>query len=156
MARRRIFRVDGFPGLKEALAELEDFTGKTTSGKNAVTRGLIKAMKPIESRAKDLAPTDSGKIRDSIRTKKARAVRGAGGRYQRQTSIEILTGPTGREEGGVGAYLEFGTVNMSARPFMRPAADAEADAVLSEVGRVVLTEVERTIDRARKRAARKG
>ncbi len=149
-------KLEGLAGLEEALVELEQFTGRTTSGKNAVQRGMRKALASIEARAKQLVPEDSGKLRESIATKKARARRGAGGRYLRESGIEMLTGPTGREEGGVGAFQEFGTVNMPASPFMRPAADAGADQVITEVAGLLRDEITKTAERARKRAAKKG
>jgi HK97 gp10 family phage protein len=149
-------KLEGLGGLEEALVELEQLTGRTTAGKNAVQRGMRKALSAIETRAKQLVPEDTGKLRDSITTKKVRARRGAGGRFLRESGIEMLTGPTGREEGGVGAFQEFGTVNMPAAPFMRPAADAEADNVIAQVADVLRDEIDRTTERARKRAAKKG
>lgn len=147
---------DGFAGLEAALVELEQLTGRTTTGKNAVQRGMQKAMRRIEERAKQLAPKKTGRLERRIVTKKARAKRGAGGRYLRESGIEMLTGPVGRQEGGIAAYQEFGTVDMPANPFMRPSADAEGDAVIGEVIDVLATEIDRTVQRARKRAAKKG
>jgi HK97 gp10 family phage protein len=149
-------KIEGLAGLEEALVELEQFTGRTTSGKNAVQRGMRKALGSIEARAKQLVPVDTGRLRETITTKKARARRGAGGRYLRESGIEMLTGPTGREEGGIAAYKEFGTINEGATPFMRPAADAGADQVIAEVASLLRDEITKTADRARKRAARKG
>ena len=97
---------------------------------------MTKAMKRIEDRAKSLVPVDDGALRDSITTKNAKARRQRGSaRFERQTGVEILTGPTGRQEGGYGAFQEFGTVNMPANPFMRPSADFEGPAVIDEVAR---------------------
>lgn len=48
--------------------------------------------------------------------------------------------------------LEFGTENMRAQPFMRPAADSSID----EVVNTFTTEYEKSIDRAVKRAGKKG
>jgi HK97 gp10 family phage protein len=148
-------KADGFAGLEEALVELEQLTGRTTTGKNAVQRGMRKALSLLEQRAKQLAPKNTGRLERRIVTKKARAQR-ARGRYLRETGVEMLTGPTGRQEGGIAAYQEFGTVKMPASPFMRPAADAESDAVVADVIRVLADEIDRTVQRARKRAARKG
>ena len=149
-------KIEGLAGLEQALVELEQLSGRTTAGKNAVQRGMKKALARVEARAKQLVPVDEGKLRDRIVTKKQRAVRGAGGRYLRESGIEMLTGPTGRQAGGIGAFQEFGTVNMPANPFMRPAADAEGEAVLAEVADVLRDEIDRTTARARKRAASRG
>lgn len=48
--------------------------------------------------------------------------------------------------------IEFGTENVRAQPFMRPAAESS----VSEVVNVFATEYEKSIDRAIKRAAKKG
>jgi len=48
--------------------------------------------------------------------------------------------------------LELGTENMRAQPFMRPAADSSID----EVVNTFTTEYEKSIDRAVKRAGKKG
>lgn len=148
-------RIEGFAGLEEALVELEQLTGRTNTGKNAVRRGMRKAMKRIEDRAKSLVPVDDGALRDSITTKnaKARRVKGSA-KFERQTGVEIVTGPTGRQEGGYGAFQEFGTVNMPANPFMRPAADSEGERVIGEVADVLREEVMKAAARARKKAAK--
>lgn len=149
-------KIEGLAGLEQALVELEQLTGRTTTGKNAVQRGMKRALGAIENRAKQLVPRDSGKLAGSITTKKVKAQRGAGGRYLRESGVTMLTGPTGREAGGIAAYQEFGTVNMAANPFMRPAADAEAENVLAKVARVLRDEIEKTTARAKKRAAARG
>ncbi|MDR9880452.1 HK97-gp10 family putative phage morphogenesis protein [Enterobacter hormaechei] len=48
--------------------------------------------------------------------------------------------------------IEFGTENVRAQPFMRPAVESS----VSEVVNVFATEYEKSIDRAIKRAAKKG
>ena len=150
-------KTEGFAGLEEALVELEQLSGRTTTGKNAVKRGMIKAMQRVEDRTKALAPVDSGALRDRITTKAARAKRQRGSvKFERQTGVEILTGPTGRQEGGYGAYQEFGTVDRPAQPFMRPAADSEGQAVIDEVADVLREAVMKSVERARKKAAKKG
>lgn len=146
----------GFDGLEAALVEIEQLSGRTVSGKNAVRRGMRKAMGRIEARAKQLAPVEEGDLRESITTKNAKAQRERGSkRFKRQTGVEVLTGPTGREEGGNAAWQEFGTVKMSANPYMRPAADAEGQAVVDEVVEIIGAEVRKTAARARKKAESK-
>lgn len=147
-------KTEGFAGLEEALVELEQLTGRTNTGKNAVRRGMRKAMKRVEDRAKSLVPVDDGALRDSITTKNAKAQRGAGGKYLRQEGVTIVTGPTGRQEGGYGAFQEFGTVNMPANPFMRPAADSQGQGVIDEVADILREEVMKSAARARKKAAK--
>lgn len=147
-------KVEGFAGLEDALIELEQLSGRTTTGKNAVQRGMRKALQRIEDKAKSLVPVEEGALRDSIKTRKKRARRGAGGIYLRETGITMMTGPTGRQEGGNAAWQEEGTVKMPAQPYMRPAADSEGQAVVDDVARTLRDEVMKSVGRARKKAAR--
>lgn len=145
----------GFRGLEQALVEIEQMSGRVTSGKSAVRRGMMKAMKLVEDRARSMAPVDDGDLRDSITTKNAKAKRQRGSvKFERNTGVELLTGPTGRPEGGNAAWQEFGTVNQAAQPFMRPAADAQGPKVIAEVIGLISDEVTKTAARARKKAAK--
>lgn len=151
-------KTEGFAGLEDALIELEQFSGKTTLGKNAVMRGLKKAMKRVEDRAKQLVPVDDGHLRDSITTKKERAKRVRGSaKFKRETGISMLTGPApkGTLARSNAAWQEEGTVEMRPQPYMRPAADSEGEKVVDEVADVLREEVLKTAARAKKRAARK-
>lgn len=60
----------------------------------------------IEREAKKLAPVDTGNLRNSIRTE--------------QVDGGILIGSFGVE---YAAYVEFGTENMAAQSFLRPAVE---------------------------------
>ena len=145
----------GFGGLKDGLRELEDFTGRTNTGKNAVKRGMLKAMKRIEDHAKVLAPKDSEKLASTISTKPVKAKRISRTRFAKQDGIAVQTGPSGKRiEGGNAAWQEFGTVNMPANPYMRPAADAEGQAVVDDLATILQEEVGKSVERARRKAAR--
>ena len=145
-------KTSGFAGLEEALIELEKFTGRTHTGKNAVRRRMRNAMKRVEERAKALAPVDDGELRESIKTKNAKAkqIRGLG----EEGNLVVLTGPTSVKGGGPQLFQEFGTVNMPANPFMRPAGDSEGPKVVDYVTDVLRTEIDKSVARARKKAAR--
>lgn len=148
-------KTTGFEGLEDMLIELEQFSGRTTTGKNAVQRGLKKAMKHIEDKAKSLVPVDDGDLRDSITTKKERAMRQRGSaKFQRQTGISMLTGPIGKQEGGNAAWQEFGTVKMTPAPYMRPAADTEGDKVIADVAKELQDAIGKSVARARKKAGK--
>ena len=145
--------ITGFEGLEDALIELEQLSGRTTTGKNAVQRGMKKAMKRVEDHARSLVPVDEGTLRDSITTKKERAQRQRGSRkFVRQTGVSMLTGPTGGQEGGNPAWQEFGTVKMTPQPYMRPAADSEGPAVIKDVAKELQVAVGASVKRARKKA----
>ena len=148
-------KTSGFEGLEDALIELEKFSGRTNTGKNAVRRGMRKAMKRLEDKAKALAPVEEGDLRDSIKTKNAKAQRVKGlARYQRQTGISILTGPTTLRGGSYGYFQEFGTVHAAPQPFMRTAADSEGPEVIKIVSDELQDAIGKTLARARKKAAR--
>lgn len=148
-------KVEGFKGLEDALIELEQFSGRTNTGKNAVRRGMRNAMRRIEDKAKSLAPVDDGELRDSIKTKNAKAQRVKGSyKFQKQTGISILTGPTTYKGGRYAYFQEFGTVEMPANPFMRPAADSEGQNVIDIVGDELRDAIDKSLARARKKAAR--
>jgi HK97 gp10 family phage protein len=137
-------------GFKELEAVLVNDLPKTTA-KNVLKRAAIEAMKRIEARAQELAPKDDGTLADSITTKPVKAQRTSRTRYASQSGVTVATGPTGRPEGGNAAWQEFGTVNMPANPFMRPAADSESGAVIDDVRAALVAQ----IDKAKARIARK-
>lgn len=144
------FKLTGFDDLERAL--VEEFPRATS--KNILKRAGIGAMKRIETRAKELAPKQEGALADSIATKQVKAKRSSRTRFEAQSGVTIATGPTSRKPDGPGgnaSWQEFGTVKMAANPFMRPAVDGEAEAVIGDVR----TELALQIEKARKRIARK-
>jgi HK97 gp10 family phage protein len=136
----------GFSELERALT---DELPKATS-KNILRRTALNAMKPIEERAKELAPKDDGTLAASITTKVVKAKRVSRTKFA-SSGVTVATGPTGRPEGGNAAWQEFGTVKQAAQPYMRPAGDYESDAALD----IIRDELAAQINKARKRIARK-
>ena len=63
----------------------------------------------IEERAKDLAPVDTGALRDSILHE-----------YDSSTKSEIIGVP---ERIDYGKYQELGTSKMKAQPYLKPSVD---------------------------------
>jgi HK97 gp10 family phage protein len=142
-----------FHELEKALAEE---LPKATA-KNVLRRSMIDAMGKVEARAKQLAPVDKengGALRDSITTKAARAKRSSRNRYETASGITVLTGPTGRQEGGNAAWQEDGTVNMPANPYMRPAADSEGPNVMDDVIAALTENIEKATARIARKAAK--
>lgn len=82
----------------------------TRAFKQDATKELLKVLLKIEMRAKALAPVDTGRLRSSI----GHEIGTIGGE---------VAGTVGTNVEYAG-YLEFGTYKMSARPFLRPAAQA--------------------------------
>lgn len=149
--------LSGFRELEQALVELETLTGKTTTGRAVLRRTGIAAMKPLEARAKQLAPRDDGELADSITTKQAKARRRRGSvRFERSSGVEILTGPApkGTITKANAGWQERGTVDMLANAYMRPAADAEGQGVVDKVREILTREIGKAAKRIANKAAK--
>lgn len=100
--------------------------------KKALRPALRKGAKITLEKAKQLCPAKSGKLRKSL---KVRAIK----RNRKGIGVVVITGT--RQELGIKpddkSYypfsLEYGTKNMSARPFMRPATESTRGAVENTV-----------------------
>lgn len=134
-------KISGFRELDAALSQLPKATQKTV-----LRRTLIKAGEPIKERAQQLVPISTGDLRNSIvvspRIKNkvgnaefSAAIRSGLGkdaavkamrdarRANKGSFAEMYVGPR-VPLGWYGHLVEFGTRNMTAKPFMRPAWDA--------------------------------
>jgi HK97 gp10 family phage protein len=148
-------RTTGFRELEAALDNLSKAAGKA-----AVRRAMYRAAQPLAELAQSKAPVLTGGLRGSI-------IVGAklNGRQQAlhrrmfrddRSSVELFVGPSyllgagGRH----GHLVEFGTVKMRAQPFMRPAWDADRTAILDRLRDHLWQEIQRSIARAERRAAR--
>ena len=123
------FSVSGFDGLDKALAKL---SGGVHEGK---LRALLhEGGEIIAKEARRLAPVDTGTLRDSIEVTDDRDARIYG--KMNGPGISVYVGPVGSTEDGdvfYAKFQEFGTVNHSAQPFMRPAIASkrpEAEALI--------------------------
>ena len=82
----------------------------------AVMRGLKKTALRVETEAKQNCPVDTGALRQSIQT--------------RQTGdTTIVVSPQKNYAG----YVEFGTKNMEAQPYMGPAWDKHKEGLAKDV-----------------------
>ncbi len=167
------FEVQGLKELEASLTEL----GKATA-RNVMQRALIKSAQPIADRAEAMAPRDRGKLAASIsisakstsragrkafaeamksglsRGDASAAARAANkGAKGRDTFSQVFVGPTG--EGFYGFFNEFGTEDMKAQPFMRPAFDAGAPESLASLKSDLASEIEKARARALKKALKK-
>lgn len=92
--------------------------------RKALERGLAGSAKVINSKAKALAPVDTGRLRSSIKdvvnNKELEAIIG--------TNVEYSV------------FVEFGTINQMAQPYLRPAFRTTnkqcKDLVASELSKV--------------------
>lgn len=154
MARIQRFRLEGAKELDAALAALgTDVAGKlgtaaTRAAGKALQAELIDAApfnpngpkpKIFTAKSGSLRRTDYGHLRDNLRVRRVKADKPFMIRFQVTTGRAFW-----------GAFLEWGTVRMAAKPWARPTFDRMHQKLLSTVMDTLRTGV----DRAAKRAAR--
>lgn len=134
-------QIEGLRELEAALANLPKATAK-----NVLRRVLKKAAAGTLADAQSKAPRDTGGLSKSI-IMGVKTRRHGGG---------LFIGPSYKrgDSGRHGHLLEFGTVNMPAQPFMRPAWDANKDAALASITNDLGTEIDKAAKRAARKAAR--
>lgn len=151
-------KVEGLREVQTALRELlPDATARRVMRKVLMTRA-----QPIIDAAQSLAPVDPrGKhaLRESI------AASGTLRRSQRSSSVSsgdkdsvwVFVGPSSNKTKSIFHYAhiqEFGSVKQSARPFMRPAWDGAKGTLLDNIGRDMMTEIEKSARRLAKKAGK--
>lgn len=113
-------KITGMELINQRIAEVD---------KNLQRKGLIKAVKAgseiILTDMKSRAPVDKGDLRESLGTKFVK-------RGIRRATQEI--GPSQAEE-HVARFNELGTAHQTARPFMLPALEHNAEQAQDAVGR---------------------
>lgn len=142
-------RLEGFAELDKALAELS-----TAAGKGVLRRTLKKAATPLAELASGMAPRDSGDLSESFiySTKLNKRQAGMHRKMFRDNKASV--------EGFVGSndpaavQQEFGNINHGPQPALRPAWDQDALPLLDRLGKDLAIEVEKSVKRARAKAAR--
>lgn len=132
MARRDWARVDGFRQLDAKFAKLEAIDTRSAA------RALNAGASILVAEEKRLAPALTGNLRDSI-------VSDMWPTNFRGDGLTIWIGPRtgpGGPDGWYGIFAEFGTINMPAHPFVRPAVDGRGEQalglVISMIGRDII------------------
>lgn len=106
---------------------------------NNVMSGAIRSSaNVIRDEAKRLAPVDKGALKKGIKTVKRSA---RNGEYR-------FTVTTGRS-GWYAHFIEFGTVKMSAKPFMRPAMEQTQDESLNAAKEYIAKRIPEEIMRSK-------
>lgn len=153
--------VQGFKELTRALAE----EMPKATARNTMTRAAVAAMKPMEEAMARNAPFDpldrdeDGKhLNESMRTQAAKAAQMRAIGIDRRSSVAVLTGPapTGKRARANAGWQEYGTVEMPAHPYARPAADSEHGEVLDSVRQHLAEQIDKTRARIARKAARAG
>jgi len=146
MAGGFTIKVDGLKDLDRALGELPKTTAKAT-----LRRVGIKALKPFDEAWRANAERNrlTGALDGSggIGTKLTRRQAQQAKKSDDKAFVEVYAGPNNP----AAVPAEFGTVDQSPRPFMRPAWDATAGQTLQ----IVSDELGSEIDKSAKRLARK-
>lgn len=121
------FKASGFRDLDKQLAKLASGVPEERKRQHLHTSGQI-----IVAEAKRLAPVATGTLRDSIRMTddKQGLLYGKLNATGRGNSdgISVYIGPVGSVDDGdvyYARFQEFGTINMQAQPYMRPAIAAK-------------------------------
>lgn len=160
----------------EGFAELERNLDRLTkaAGKGVLRRSLKKAAEPMIAIAQAKTPVKSGALAGSI-TVSTRLAKSQSGSHRRmfqdqRASIEMFLGPSyDLGAGGRHAHLvEFGTPahtnggkfagsqhpGTAPQPFMRPAWSQDQKSMLERLSDNLWTEIQKSIARAERKAAR--
>jgi len=133
-------------GFREMEALLMDMKGSTA--RNTTARSMIKSLDPTLRLAIDLSPKKSRELAEGIRiSRKATKAKAF-----KKSDLEVYIGPI--KNIGHAIPQEFGTVNHGPHPFMRPAWDSTKYQVLTNFGYLLWENVEKSIARAARKAAR--
>src|SRR4030095_2721817 len=103
-------------GLSELVEGLKEELPKATAT-NVQKRALKEAADPIEADAKQNAPYRTGLLRRKIDVGTKLSPRQKS-KNEKESKVEIYIGPPSMERAIV---AEFGSVNQTPKPFMRPA-----------------------------------
>ena len=127
------FEISGVEEIRRAFAVLP----KRVASK-VIRQSIRNALKPVLLDAKRRCPVATGRLRDSI------VLRASPRRRAGVIALEIRTGP-GQFEGETyyGGMVEYGTSKMPARPFMRPAYDANKVTAKAAATRMIREGVDR-------------
>lgn len=110
-------------GVEEMMRTLKRI--QTAVDDHVTTRVALNAAEIVADRARQLAPVDTGRLRDSIGVsltpprEMSFSIRGEGVRVFIGPAADVIYAP----------YVEFGTWRQAAHPFMRPALDLTRDEV---------------------------
>lgn len=141
--------LEGFRELERALNELPKNTGR-----NVLRRVGKGALEPMAEKARGMAPVDEGNLRDAIMVSEKRTKRVVReNRFDRNTGVEIAMGPiSGAGVLNYATFVEFGTSDTRARPFMRPAWHGGKDEALEYVKANLGNEINKAAKRLAKKA----
>lgn len=127
MAQANI-KLEGFKELEKKLKGISAAMREET-----LINALIKSAEPIRADAASRAPRRTGKLSQNIIIEK-----------DDKEKLAVKVGP--HKDAFYGKYLEFGTSKMAARPWLRPAFDANknrAKAIFAGIMKKIIEDVTR-------------
>jgi len=143
-------------GFKELERELESLT--KAAGKGVLRRSLKKSAQPLADLMKAYAPrgeTATDLLAESIAVSTKLSKRQAGKHRKMfrndKASVEMFVGP-GPDPAAWNQ--EFGNIIHGPQPFARPAWDQDKMALLDRLGKELWTELDKSIKRAERKAAK--
>lgn len=145
-------RVEGLKDLEKALMKF----GKHTTRKGVGRRVLKKAGQPLADRMNELAPDDestegglntSYDVSTRLNKRQTRAQRKLG-----KDDVMVFVGTNDP----AGLQQEFGNINHSPQPHVRPAWDSGKGEALNTIKRELAVEIDKTAKREARRKARAG
>lgn len=140
-------RLEGFRELEEALSKLPKATGK-----NVLRRVAKGALEPMANQASGMTPVETGKLAFNIAVSEKRTGRARRFRTPGSMGITMAMGPvSGQGVLEYASFVEFGTNDTAAAPYMRPAWDAQSRPALE----YIKDNLWREIDKASAKYARK-
>lgn len=138
-------------GLKELRATLAELPAKLAA--KALVQGMRKAFAPVLAAAKQMAPRDTGSLADSLRLTSRKGRDGV-------IRVGIRIGASKRGAGGADGvgkdtlpparrwhFVELGTADLAPHPFLRPALDANKQAVLDALKVEILEAIKKVTKR---------
>lgn len=139
-------KVEGLKELENALRDLPKANAKAV-----LRRTMKEAGEPVARAARGMAPKEIGYLAESIDV--STKLSGRQSRlHKKESPVEMFIGP-GPDPA---AHLqEFGSgPGHVAQPFMRPAWDQNKEKVLDTIANLTWVEIEKTVNRLAKRAAK--
>ena len=135
------FNVTGFRELQAMLLQLRSVARQD----NALKRAMIEALEPTALLTVQRVPKRTGNLARSIVISDK-----ASGAAKVKDAVTVYLGAS-YQKGARGRHahlVEFGTVKMAARPFLRPSWDQDSRAMLGRLSDALRREIEAAVKRA--------
>lgn len=141
----------GMKGLDSLLRKLDALRGNS---QNALKTGILQAAKKMQGDAKDLAPVDTGRLRNSIQAfveeKDGKVIGKVSTNVEYAAYVEFGTGQRGEESPSPPKYdgeLSYRQdwAGMAAQPYLYPAAKQNEENVPEIVARHLRKEIRKLV-----------